>query len=135
MAGNQLPIFQAAPKTVGTTIADTDTTTLKTLYTAGADGGLIDNISVVSDDTSDAIVTVTVNDGSTDFPLGEVTILAGAGTDGTTPTKNLLDPIALPVLQLGGGLPLGPLAILKVNAKVTLTAGKTLTFVGMGGDY
>lgn len=135
MANNK-PIFQAKPKTVCTSFTDADTTVAKALYTAGSvDGGLIDNVSVISDDTSAVILVVTVNDGTTDCQVGEVTIPIGAGTDGTTPAVNLLDSTALPFLQAGGGLPLGISGVLKVNAKTTITAAKQVDIVAYGGDY
>ena len=135
MAANQVPIFQANPKTVCQEVLAADTTTQKTLYTAGAEGALIDNVSVISDDTAAAILVVTLNDGTSDCQIGEVTIPIGAGTDGSTPAVNLLQSVAMPFLQAKGGLPLGALAILKVNAKVTLTAGKAIKLVTFGGDY
>jgi hypothetical protein len=135
MAANQFPIFQKNPSSPCQTIAAADTTTQKTLVTAGLEGALVDNISVTSDDTAAAIVVVTINDGSTDCQIGEVTIPIGAGTDGSTPAVNLLDSASLPFLQKNGGLPLGASAVLKANAKVTLTAGKVLNFVTFGGDY
>lgn len=135
MAANQFPIFQKNPSSPCQTIAAADTTTQKTLFTAGAEGALVDNIAVTSDDTAAAIVVLTINDGTTDCQIGEVTIPIGAGTDGSTPAINLLDTTAMPFFQKNGGLPLGATAILKANAKVTLTAGKTLEFVSFGGDY
>ena len=135
MAANQFPIFQKNPSSGCQTIAAADTTTQKTLITAGAEGALVNNISVTSDDTSAIIVVLTLNDGSTDCQIGEVTIPIGAGTDGSTPAVNLLDGAALPFLQPDGSLPLGANAVLKANAKATLTAGKTSYFVTYGGDY
>ena len=135
MAANQVPIFQKNPTTVCQEVLAADTTSQKTLYTAGAEGALIDNVSVTSDDTAAAILVVTVNDGSSDCQIGEVTIPIGAGTDGSTPAVNLLDPISMPFFQSNGSLPIGASAVLKVNAKATLTAGKTIKLVAFGGDY
>ncbi len=92
-------------------------------------------MAVISDDTNPVILVVTVNDGTTDLPVGELSIPAGSGTDGTSPSVNLLVEVAMPFFQAGGGLPLGKGGILKVNAKVTITAAKTVTIVGFGGDY
>ena len=135
MAANQVPIFQKAPKVSGITIVDTDTTTLKTSFTAGTEGALVDNVSVTSDDTSAVTLVISINDGTTDFLIGEVVVPIGAGTDGTTPAVNLFDANALPFLQEGGGIPLNANFLLKVNAKATVTAAKTVTLVAFGGDY
>lgn len=133
---NQEPIFQAKPKTVCTVMNNASGTALQTLYTAGAtDGGLVDNVAVTSDDTSAVILVVTVNDGSTDCEVGEVTIPIGAGTDGSTPAVNLFDETALPFLQTGGGLPLGASGVLKVNAKAAITSTKIVNITAFGGDY
>ncbi len=129
------PVFQAGPKNAHVIVADTDTTVAQTLQTAGASGALIDSIAVTSDDTSAAVINVIVNDGSTDYQIGQVTIAAGAGTDGTTAAQNLLSSVSLPFLQTGGGLALGPNAVLKVAANATLTAAKSVTFTAIGGDY
>lgn len=133
---NQEPIFQTKPKTVCTVMNNASGTALQTLYTAGAtDGSLLDNVAVTSDDTSAVILVVTVNDGSTDCKVGEVTIPIGAGTDGTTPAVNLFNTTALPFLQTGGGLPLGVSGVLKVNAKSSITSTKIVNLVAFGGDY
>jgi hypothetical protein len=129
------PIFQASPKNAHTTITSADATAEKTLYTAGATGGLVDSVAVVSDDTADAVINVIVNDGTTSYRVGQVTVLAGAGTDGTTPAQNLLTLTDIPALQANGGLLLAPNAILKVAANSALTATKTATFTAFGGDY
>ena len=129
------PIFQAAPKNGHVTITSGDATTEKTLYTAGANGALVDSVAVVSDDTSNAVINVLVNDGTTSYKVGQVTVLAGAGTDGATPAQNLLNLTDIPALQASGGLSLGPNAVLKVSANTTLTSTKTATFTAFGGDY
>lgn len=135
MATNKQAPFQDVISTSGIIFDSTDTTTKKILVTAGTDGTLIDNISATSDDTVDIIAVLTLNDATTDFQIGEVTIPAGSGTDGTLPSVNLLDSTKLPFLQARGGLPLETLWTLKINAKVTMTAAKTLAIVAYGGDY
>lgn len=135
MVANTTPKFQDGPKVAGQTIENADSTNLKTLFTAGADGALIDNIAVISDDTSAVIITITLNDGTTDFGIGELSIPAGAGTDGSTAAENLLDALKLPYLQAGGGITLGSNHVLKVNAKSAVTATKKVTLVAFGGDY
>jgi len=135
MASNKLPIFQVNPSPAGISFANADGTTVKTIYTAGVEGALIDNIAVVSDDTSAVILVLTYNDGTTDFPIGEVSIPVGSGTDGSSPAVNLLSATAMPFLQAGGGLPLGNAHSLKINAKSAVTAAKTVTLVAFGGNY
>jgi len=47
----------------------------------------------------------------------------------------LLDEVALPFLQVSGGLPLGANGILKIAAKVAVTATKQLDITAFGGDF
>ena len=129
------PIFQAAPKTDHVIVADTDTTLNKALVTAGANGALVDSVAVTSTDTSVAIVDVYVKEGATSYQIGQISVQAGAGTNGVTLSQNLLDVVALPFLQTEGGLVLGAGAILEVAANATLTAGKKIEFTAFGGDY
>lgn len=132
---NFKPIFPAAPKTKCLKIVTATGTSLVPLFTAGADGSLIDSISVVSTDTVDVVMVLAVNDGATECFIGEVNLPAGAGSDGLTPAVNLFDLIPLPFLQSNGSLPLGPSAILSVAAKVAVTATKSLEITAYGGDY
>lgn len=136
MATNKDPIFLNSVSTVNQSIATADGTSAKTLATAGADGAAVMRVSAVTTDTSDVIAVLKVNDGAVTVVIGEVIVPAGAGTDGATPAKNLLDPAAMPgVFQEDGSLVLGPSAILTVNAKVAVTAAKTLDVTAQGGSY
>lgn len=134
MANNK-PAFPIEPRTTGINLNNASGTATSNLFTAGANGALIDSISVVSTDTSAVIVVLSVDDGTLDNLIGEVTIPIGAGTDGSTPAVNLLDAAALPFLQSDGGLPLGPTDILKIAAKVAVTATKQVDFRAFGGDF
>ena len=133
---NTNPIFQRLPSVQAAVITDADTNVPVTLYTSvSTEGGLIDSISAVSTDSAAAIIQLTITDNAvgTDYAIGEVTVPANSGTDGTTPAFNLLS--ALLVLQESGGRTIPPSGILKVNAKATITAATQITFVANGGDY
>jgi len=133
---NTLPIFQSSPRTVCSILDDSDGTSLVPIFAADAtNGSLIDNISVTSTDTANVILTLTVNDGTTACNIGEMTVPAGAGTDGETLAFNLLNGLNQPFLQSGGGLPLGASATLSVNAQAGMTAATQLDVVCYGGDY
>lgn len=136
MAVNQKPIFQDGPLNgLPKTFVNADGTTKKTVYTAGADGALVDTVAVVSDDTAAVILEIHINDGTTSFQVGELSIPAGSGTDGTSAAVNLLSTTALPWLQTSGGLPLQATYSLEVNAKAAVTATKTVTVTPFGGDF
>lgn len=131
MASNKSAIFVKNPKTPVVQILPADTTTAKTIVTAGAEGSLIDSISVTSTDTSAVIIVISI--GTT--PIGEIIIPAGSGTDGTSASVNLLQLTQLPFLQSNGSLPLGALGTLSVAAKVTITAATQVDIVAYYGDY
>jgi len=131
---NTLAIYQAEPFAPCTVMTSASGTAEQTLVTATADGMLIDNIAVTSSDTGSIILVVKINDGTTICQVGEVTVAAGVGTNGTLPAINLLDAVALPFLQTDGSLPIGALGSLIVNAKVSISAG-AVHLVTFGGQY
>lgn len=136
MTTNKDPIFLNSVVTSNNSIANGDGTALQEVLTAGADGGAVTLMSATTTDTSDVTAVLTLNDGTTAVIIGEVTVPAGAGTDGATPAKNLLDNVAMPgALQADGSLVMGPTAVLSVSAKVAVTAAKTLDVAAAGGQY
>jgi hypothetical protein len=136
MTTNKDPIFLNSVVTSNVSIANSDGTDLQTVLTAGADGGAVTQLSATTTDTSAVIAVLTLSDGTTAVIVGEVTVPIGAGTDGSTPAKNLLDGTAMPgVLQEDGSLVMGPAAVLSVSAKVAVTAAKTLDVTASGGQY
>jgi len=135
MSTNKDPIFFNSVFSDNTTFTSADTTVAKTIATVTADGGGVTNLSASSSDSAAITVVLTLNDGSTVAQLGEVIVPIGAGTNGTTPAKNLLDAVAMPgIFQNDGSLAMGPSAILQVAAKVTMTTG-TLGISATGGNY
>jgi hypothetical protein len=131
MAANVNPIFELTPVNEGVTIDDGDTTTKKTVFTAGTDGGRVDSISICSDDTSAVNLAFYIYDGVNDLYIGNVNVPIGSGY--TTVAKvdgmSTLRPASQPFIQLKGGY------LLKCNAVITVTAGKIVTIVGIGGNF
>lgn len=135
MATNKDPIFLNSLVSKNQSIAVGDTTTAFVMFTAGDDGGAVTKLTASTTDTSDIVVELTVNDGTTTVVVGEVTVPASSGTNGSLPIKNLLDIAALPgLLQVDGSLVLGPAATLSVAAKATLSTG-VLNVATQGGQY
>jgi hypothetical protein len=136
MATNKQPIFLNAVISSNNEIVNADGTSTSVVYTAGSDGGSITNLTATTDDTVDVIVVLSSNDGAQINVLGEVTVTAGAGTDGATPAVNLLDATAMPgVFQNDGSYVLGASETLLVNAKSAVTAAKVLSISAKGGSY
>jgi hypothetical protein len=140
MAAGTAPIFYDTPKTAAVQIAAADTTTLKTLLTAGADGALVLGVEVVTDDTTanDVGLYVQIGGSGTNYPLGAKRAAARSGDPtqaNPTPSVALLDAGQMPFLLPDGTLQLGPGDIVKVGVQATVTAAKTVTVFASYGDY
>lgn len=131
MAANTNPIFELTPINAGTQIVNADSTNLKTLLTAGTNGTRIDGILVCSNDTSTVNLAFYINNGATDFYIGNVTVTIGAGytTVARIDAISTLAPSNQTFIQLTAGY------ILKCNAVVAITAAKTVTVMVIGGDF
>jgi hypothetical protein len=131
MAANTSPIFILAP-TNGSpqTFASGDTTTKKTVYTAGSNGARIDSIMVSTDDTTAVNLAFFVSISGTDYYIGNVNVPIGSGYT-TVARVDAISTLA-PIL---GYLTLPASALLKCNCVATMTAAKTTTVAPMGGDY
>lgn len=140
MAGTATPIFpQLISNFSAVQILPADTTTLKTIVTAGVNGSKVENILVQSTDTSAKDIQIVVSKGGTDFPLATISIPANSGN------TNILMPISLfqhamliglntdaygnKYLYLGSG------SVLKAKALTTVTATKAISIFPQGGDY
>lgn len=140
MAAGTSPIFYATPKVSAVQIVAADTTTKKTLVTAGANGALVLGIEATTTDTAvnDVGLYVQIGGAGTDFPIGGKRVAALSG-DATTanPTAGvqLLDVGQMPFLLPDGSLQLGAGDVLKAAVQATVTAAKTLTLVAQYGDY
>ena len=133
MAANVDPIFLLTPQTVGVKITAADTTTKKTAFTASTNGGAVITLTACSFDASPRIVVLSYNDGTTSFQIGEISVPAGSGTDGTNPPVNLLDPLIIKSLDSDGSFVLKSLSKIEVSAKTTVTGN--IDIVGIAGDY
>jgi hypothetical protein len=130
MAQNTSPIFELVPTDKGAQFAIGDTTTKKTIQTGGTNGTRIDSIMVSTNDTTAVNLAFYINDGSTDFYIGNVVVAIGSGY--TTVAR--VDAMATLSPRLGYlVLPSG--YILKANCVATMTTAKVTDVVAMGGDY
>jgi len=131
MAANTNPIFELKPLTdTPKQFTSADTTTKKTLVSGATDSTRVDAISCCSNDTASISLNFYLNDGSTDFYIGTVTVTAGAGY--TTVSK--IDAITTLAPSLGYlWIPSG--WSLKCACNATMTAAKTLDVVAHGGVY
>jgi len=131
MAAGVEPIFETTIQSPGVTFTSADTTTKKTLLTAGAAGARIDRIQVCTDDTVAVNLAFYISISGTDYYIGNVNVPIGSGYT----TVAIVD--AIPTLSPTlGYITLQASALLKVNCVATMTAAKTTTVaVVAGGDF
>ena len=132
---NKEPIFLVTTANPVVLINVAAGTTVQSIFTAGADGGAITELTATNANTTTAVVIqIAINNGTSSFPIGEILVPANAGTDGgVTTAHNLLDPLFIPILDADGSLILQSTFILQVNAKVAVT--QDVNIVGVGGNY
>lgn len=120
-------------------ILPADTTSLKTLFTAGLNDSDVKAITVTSDDTSVRVVKLYITRSGTDYQLGAVSIPAASGNDGSAPAVDLINSTILPGLPIDSAgkryLSLSYGDVLKVATTTTVTAAKTVTVSAFGQDY
>lgn len=140
MAKNfNLPILLDANNS-SQTFVNADGTAIKTIFTAGTEGSRVQSVSIVSDDTAPVVFNVYRNDGITDLQIGEITVPAGAGTDGTTPAVSLLNTTEFPFLLTdnNGNFYIeleGTPELITMAAQSAVTAAKTVTVNAFGKNY
>ena len=139
MATSSTPIFPKTIKSSVQQILPADASTLKTLYTGGADGSRIENIIISSTDTSarDLVFYITV--GGTDYQICTVSCPINSGNTNAIFPLNLFQNVAFQGLCFDPNgnryLYLDANATLKVKSATTVTAAKVIAFHIQAGDY
>ncbi|MFV2062600.1 MAG: hypothetical protein ACC726_03690 [Chloroflexota bacterium] len=134
------PMFIGTLNNEAVTFVNADGTTAKDLWppanVAGTAGFKVLDLNAVSDDTATVQVDIWLHDGTTAFLLGRVPVVTLSGTDGTAPSVSLLDPTLLAgALDADGQLTVPDGWKLQVAPSAAITAAKTLTIIGIGGEY
>lgn len=132
--------FPQTPKNGNVQILPADTTTLKTIYTGGANGSKIVALMASSSDTTARDVMWGITVGAVFYPLGTVTIPITAGQIAATPAVNLLDVAKSPGLPIDSdGNPFVFLAsasyTLQAKSLVTVTAAKEIDIAAIAADW
>jgi hypothetical protein len=131
--------FTQTLKLSAAVIAPADTTTAKTVFTAGSDDAVVKALNVASTDTAARVLSLFVNDGSSDILIGRVNIPANSGNNGTAAAIDLLGGTLLPSLPYDANgkrvLPLPAGYILKAGTTTTVTAAQSITVTAMAEDY
>lgn len=148
LASNQIPKVANVPNGgVGLCVGSSNTVTMgsnsngATIYTAGASGGRVYELSACTDDASVApLVHVYVFRGSTVIPIGTVTVPVSTGnTNAARFNVDFLDGVAItgmPIDNTGKRyIPLMANDVLKCGVLVNLTSLKTCYVMASGADY
>jgi hypothetical protein len=131
--------FTQTIKLSAAVITPTETTTAQTVFTAGSNDAVVKAINVASTDTAARVLSLFVNDGSSDILIGRVNIPANSGNNGTAAAIDLLGGTLLPSLPYDANgkriLPLPAGYILKAGTTTTVTSAQSITVTAMAEDY
>lgn len=134
MAANTNPIFALAPVVSGTSVVNADGTAEQTVFTAGAEGAIVERVSVAATSSVAEEFNVIINDGATSFLVGTVDVPINSGNSGTIAAVSLLNTTDMPWIRTDGSIVLGASDTLRVAATTAVTDGK-VDFLAMGGNF
>jgi hypothetical protein len=128
---NSVATLVRQPQNGKVQIANADASNLKIVYTAPGSGSKVSSLIATSTDTSAHDVTIYISNGGINYPVGTISVPAGAGASSAANSVNLLDPTRLaglaydsdgnPFIHLVSGDTLG------VTANTTVASGKLIT--------
>ncbi len=119
-------------------VVNADGTGKKTLVTPVGAGTRLKSLIATSDDTSNRTFQLVKTISAVDYILGEIDIPAGAGTDGATAAVDVFAGTRIKGLQTDGiskWIDVANGTTLSLQAKVAVTAAKTVYLMGEGGDF
>ena len=140
MAVSHQPIFVQTPKITPAAFTNADAAnTKKTITTAGTNGSKVTSISAASTDSSARIVQIWLTRSAVSYLLASINVPITAGSDGSTPSVNLMsatlwpglseDPTGQPYLLLESG------DTLQVSFTTQVTAAKEIDVTAVFADY
>lgn len=139
MAVTATPIFPQLIQSPVAQILPADTTTLKTIVTAGADGTRVDRILVSYTDSGSRDLQFVITSGGTDYILCTMTLPANSGNLAAVPPLSVFDHANMvgllndvngnKVLFLGSG------AVLKCKVTSSVAAAKIVAFNVQLGNF
>jgi hypothetical protein len=144
MAVTNTPIYPQALLSVPTQLTNaTSTSTPTQILAAQTNGAKIEAILVASTDTSARDLNLYLTVSATNYFIGIVSIPITAGTVDTVPSVNMLTALTsssalLPLPNDSNGNPylyLDPNTTLKILPGSTITSGKDINLVVMGGAF
>ena len=132
-------VLGTGASTVGATVLGVDgiAADAKVCYTAGAYGGMLECLSINTNDTAAVNAFVYILDGVTVIPLGIVNVPLSSGNSATVPNVDgIAALLGLPVNAMGKKyIPLKGNQVVKVSVLAAMTANKILWASATGVDY
>lgn len=133
------PIFPQTIINPSVQILPADTTALKTIATAGANGTRIDRLWVASTDTAARDLQLYVTISAVDYLIATISIPANSGFTNAVPNVGVFEAtnFASCALDTNGNkiLFLASGSVLKAKVLTTVTAAKAISIFGHGGNY
>jgi hypothetical protein len=140
MAVTSTPAFLQVPNVGVQKILPADTTTLKTIFTAGSNGSKVESIMLAGTDSANKDVQIYLTRSATDYLIGTTQLLANAGFTNAIAPKNFMndnnvlatfntDNNGNRVLHLMNG------DVLKAKVLSSVTASKEISIIVQGFDY
>lgn len=133
------PVFPQTIQSVATKFVPADTTTLKTIFTPGANGSLINRIWITSTDTSARDFQLYVTISGTDYILGTLSIPANSGNTNAVPQVGVFESSQFPNMFLDNNgnkiMRLASGSVLKAKMLSSITSAKEVSVFIQGGDF
>ena len=140
MALSNVPVLVQTPKIGLVQCVNADGTNPKTVVTPGTNGSKVTSLTVASNDTASRTFNIFITRSAANYLIGSVTVPAGSGNDGSTPSVNALTSALIP------GLPVDndgqPYLFLQQNDALvvalttsSVTTAKTVSFAAVYGDF
>jgi hypothetical protein len=131
------PAFVATPANPAVAFANADGTSFKTLMTPAASGSRLDTLIASSTDSASNVLQLAVQISGVDYVIGEVTIPANAGTNGSVKSVACLNSTDIPGLAYteGGAIFLKTGSVLRARMKTAVAGAFAVHLLGIGGDY
>ena len=139
MANSNVPMFIQTITTGVQQVLPADTTTLKTLITAGAQGSRVFSIVVASTDTTTRDLQLWLTRSATNYLIGTVNIPLSAGNINSAPSISILNNTQMPGLPLDANgnpyIDLKASDMLAIATTTTVTAAKAINATAVCGDF
>jgi hypothetical protein len=119
-------------------IVNADGTGKKTIVTPVGAGTRLKSLIICSDDTVARVLQLVKTVAAVDYILGEIDVPVGAGTDGATAAVDVFAGTRIKGLQTDGvskWIDVATGTTFSLQAKVAVTAAKTIHICGEGGDF